>query len=45
MICAKFISNWPNGSGEVENVNVYRQTDDGQKAISISSLELSAQVS
>ena len=35
MSCAKFGLNWPSGSGEeVENVNVYRQTD-GQRAIRI----------
>jgi hypothetical protein len=51
MICAKSGQNWSSGSGEeVENVKVYRETDDktdrrrttgDQK----SSLELSAQVS
>jgi hypothetical protein len=40
IICVKFGSNWPSGSGEeVENVKVYRQTDgqtdSGQKAIRI----------
>jgi hypothetical protein len=36
MICAKFGQNWPSarGSGEeVENAKVYRQTDDGARAI------------
>jgi hypothetical protein len=38
MICAKFGSNWPFGSGEeVENVKVYRQTD-GRRAIRIAHL-------
>jgi hypothetical protein len=32
MICAKSDQNWPSGSEEVENVNVYKQTD-GQRAI------------
>jgi hypothetical protein len=46
MIFAKSDSNWPSGSGEVENVKVYRQMDgrwttSDQK----SSLELSTQVS
>jgi hypothetical protein len=37
MICAKSGQNWPSGSGEIENVKVYRQTDgqtdDGQRTI------------
>jgi hypothetical protein len=43
MICAKFDSNWPSGSEEdVENVKVYRQTDDRQKAIRIAHLSFSS---
>ena len=39
MICAKFGYNWPSGFGEeVENVKVYRQTDDRQQAIRIAHL-------
>jgi hypothetical protein len=34
MICAKSGQNWSCGSGaEVENVKVYRQTNDGQQVI------------
>jgi hypothetical protein len=34
MICAKSGKNWPGGSGEeVENVKLYRRTDDWQQAI------------
>jgi hypothetical protein len=37
MICAKSGQNWPNDSGKVENVKVYRRTarqmDDRQQAI------------
>jgi hypothetical protein len=33
MICAKSGQNWLSGSEEVENVKVYRQTDDEQWAI------------
>jgi hypothetical protein len=40
------VKNWPSGSGEeVENVKVYRQTDDGQPAIRKTHLSFSAQVS
>jgi hypothetical protein len=54
MICAKSGQNWPSGSGEVENVKVYRQTEgrtdgkiDGRRTTGDqkSPLELSAQVS
>jgi hypothetical protein len=41
MICANSGQNWPSGSGEVENVKVYRGTMGDKK----SSFELSAQVS
>ena len=47
MLCAKFGSNWPTGSGEeVENVKRF-QTDRGRQTTGYqkSSLELSAQVS
>jgi hypothetical protein len=39
MICAKSGQNWSSAFGEeVENVKVYRQTDDGQRAIRIAHL-------
>jgi hypothetical protein len=41
MICAKSGQNWPNGSGEeIENVKVYRKTDDGQGAVKKAHLSL-----
>ena len=47
MLCAKFGENWPNGSGEDENVKDYNNNDDGQwiNFDKKGSLEPSAQVS
>jgi hypothetical protein len=45
MICAKSSQTWFCGSGEVENVKIYRQTDGRTTGDQESSLELSGQVS
>ena len=48
MLCAKFVLNWPSGSGDrdenVKSLQIDGQTDDGQQAIR-KAHELSAQVS